>query len=150
MSANIPDICEAARDVLASAIGARVKYASMPNTAPAALPAAVVQYIATELTYANHNRRTAEGKQSATVEKRTHSGALYAILSITADIPAEARDIERAVQAVVDAFDADATLYRGSDTVARFRLIRPRAWREDVPNGGVYAGVTAEWEAIEL
>lgn len=150
MSASITDICEAARDVLASAIGAKVKFASMPNGTPTALPAAVVQYIRTELEYGNHNARVADGRQSVGSAKRTHRGALYAILSITADRPAEAKDIERAAQRLMDAFDADVRLTRaGVDTVARFRLVEPRAWFELVSNIP-HAGVTAEWEAIEL
>lgn len=152
MSASITDICEAIRDVLASAIGARVKFASIPTGVPAPLPAAVVQYLRTEAAYANHNARATDGKQIASGAKRTHRGTLYAILSQTGDRAAEAKDIERAAQSILDAFDADARLTRGGvDMVARFRLGEVRAWNELVESSTTpLAGVTAEWEAIEL
>lgn len=149
MSSSIVEICEAARDVLASAIGARVKYASLPTGQIPTLPAAVVAYQRTELEYANHNARTGEGKQTASGQKRTHYGTLFAILSITSDVAAEAYAQERAAQSIMDAFAADMTLYRTADAVARFRLSNVRPMRDET-DGQVTARVDAEWEAIEL
>lgn len=149
MSASLPEICEAMRDVLASAIGARVKYATLPSGQIPTLPAAVVAYMRTEVEYANHNTRTGEGKQVASGQKRTHTGSLYAILSITSDIAAEGYAQERATQAILDAFAADVTLYRTADTVARVRLSNVRPVRDET-DGQVTARVDADWEAIEL
>jgi len=152
MSSSVTDICEAIRDVLASTIGARVKFASMPNGIPSPLPVAVVQWLRTEAEYSNHNARSGDGKQIASAVKRTHRGALFAILSQTGDRAAEAKDIERAAQKIMDAFDADVRLTRGgADMVQRFRLVDVRAWEVLVDGSATpLTGVTAEWEAIEL
>ena len=123
-----------------------------PTQKPPGLPFLFVQWQATEPSAGNNSVRTEAGKLQKRGVKRLHTGNIYVLVTSGPDVGFDAAPINRALDGLLNAIDADEALTQsdGSDlcqkvTLGRVELFR-QAWEE---NGPVFSGFRAPFTLIQ-
>jgi len=100
---------DALRDVLATGVGAKMKYSGMPNTAPQRMPAIVVKWTNTEP--ASQVFSSVVGSKSLrNAMRRTHTFDVVVLIGATGQIKDEDISGRAIAQSLLDAIDDDTQL----------------------------------------
>lgn len=151
---SLSEITTGIGEVAGEAIAARAVYTSPMREAPTVGFPIVAVIWGNSNTDADARTMNARDKATGKLQRkgivRIHTGDLFVLLSQTGDVESEEPDIVATVDALMNAFDGDATL-RGVgmvDRVASFRL--GQIERFDTTVAGVrFAGVKAPFTAYE-